>query len=61
MKPSEPNPGRNHRKTFNPPPKIPIDTWVFSGGKKTSYTTPPTKWVKRMATTPHQKETSNSK
>ena len=61
MKPSEPNPGRNHRKTFNPPPKIPIDTWVFSGGKKTSYTTPPTKWVKRMATIPHQKEASNSK
>jgi len=27
MKPSEQNPGRNHRKTLNPPPKIPTDTW----------------------------------
>ena len=61
MKPSEQNPGRNHRKTFNPPPKIHTDTWVLSGGKKTGYTTPPTKRVKRMATTPHQKEASNSK
>jgi len=52
MKSSEQNPGRNHRKTFNPPSKIPADTWVFSGGKKTGYTTPPTKWVKRIVT-PH--------
>jgi len=61
MKSLEDNPGRNHKKTFNPPSKIPTDTWVFSWGKKTSYSTPPTKWVKRVATTPHQKEASNSK
>jgi len=56
MKPSEQNPGRTHRRTFNPPPKSPTDTWVFSRGNKTGYT-----WVKRMATTPHRKEASNSK
>ena len=61
MKPSEQNPGRTHRRTFNPPPKSPTNTWVFSGGKKTGYTTPPTKWVKRVALTAHQREASNSK
>jgi len=61
MKSLEHNPGRNHKKTFNPPSKSPTDTWVFSGGKKTGYSTPPTKWVRRVATTPHQKEESKSK
>jgi len=57
----EKNPHRNHRKTFNPPIKSPTDTWVFSGGKRCGYSTPTTKWVKRVATTPNQKEASNSK
>jgi len=61
MKSSKQNSGREHKNTFNPPSKIPTDTWVFSRGKKTGYSTPPTKWVKRVATTPHQKEASNSK
>jgi len=53
MKPSYQSSSRTHRGTFNPPPKSPTDTWVFSRGKKTGHATPPTKWVKRMATTPH--------
>jgi hypothetical protein len=57
MKPSKKNPNQSHRRTFNPPSKAPIDTWVFSGGKKSGYSTPPTKWVKRVATTSHQQET----
>jgi len=61
MKPSGQSSGRTHKGTFNPPPKSPTDTWVFSGGKKTGHATPPTKWVRRMATTPHQKEASNAK
>jgi hypothetical protein len=60
MKSSEQNPGRNHRKTFNPPSKTPTNTWVFSGGRKYGYSTAPTKWVKRVATTSHQKKASNS-
>lgn len=43
MKALERNPNRNQRKTFNPPAKSPIDTWVFSGGKKSGYSTLPTK------------------
>jgi len=61
MKPSDQGSSRTHKGTFNPPLKSPTDTWVFSGGKKTCHATPPTKWVKRMATTPHQKEASNAK
>ena len=38
---------------FNPPAKSPTDTWVFSGGKKSGYSAPPTKWVKRISTTPN--------
>jgi hypothetical protein len=60
MNPSEKNPDKNHRKTFSPASKVPTDTWVFSGGKKSGYSAPPTKWVKRVATTSHQQETSNS-
>jgi len=60
-KPSDRGSSRTHRGTFNPPPKSPTDTWVFLRGKKTGHATPPTKWVKRMATTPHQKEASNAK
>jgi hypothetical protein len=61
MKFSDKNPSRNQKKTFNPPAKSPTDTWVFSGGKRSGYSAPPTKWVKRVTTTPNQKETSNSK
>jgi len=61
MKTLDQSSGRTHRGTFNPPPKSPTDTWVFSRGKKTGHATPPTKWVERMATTPHQKEASNVK
>jgi len=53
MKPSYQGSNKTHRGTFNPSPKSPTDTWVFSGGKKTSHATPPTKWVERVATTPH--------
>jgi hypothetical protein len=60
MKPSEKNTGKSHKKTFNPSSKAPTDTWVFSGGKKSGYSAPPTKWVKRVAITSHQQETSNS-
>jgi len=60
MKSAEGNPNINQAKTFNPPAKSPTDTWVFSGGKKSGFSTPPTKWVKRMVTTPNQKEASNS-
>jgi len=49
----------NHKRTFNPPPKSPTNTWVFSGGKRSSYSAPTTKWVKRVATTPNQKRASN--
>ena len=34
---------------------------VFSGGKKSGHSAPPTKWVKRIAITPNQKEALNSK
>jgi len=61
MKPSDKSSCRTHKGTFNPRPKCPTDTWVFSGGKKTGHATPPTKWVKRRATTPHQKEALNAK
>jgi len=61
MKSIEKNPSRYQKKTFNPPTRSPIDTWVFSGGKKSGHSAPPTKWVKRIATTPNQKEASNSK
>ena len=61
MKTLDQSSGRTHRGTFNPPPKSPTDTWVFSRGKKTGHATPPTKWVERMATTPHQKEALNAK
>jgi hypothetical protein len=60
MKASEKNPGKSHRKTFNLSSKTPTNTWVFFGGKKSGYSAPPTKWVKRVATTSHQQETSNS-
>jgi len=55
------NSNRNQTKTFNPPAKSLTDTWVFSGGKKSGHSASPTKWVKRIATTPNQKEASNSK
>jgi hypothetical protein len=61
MKSSDKNSNRNQRKTFSPPAKSPTDTWVFSGGKKSGYSAPPTKWVKRLAATPTQKEASNSR
>ena len=61
MKFVEKVPHRNHQKTFNPPWKSPTDTWVFSGGKRPGFSTPTTKWVKRVATTPNQKWASNSK
>jgi len=61
MKSVEKNPHRNHKKTFSPPAKSPTYTWVFSGGKKSGYSAPTTKWVKRIATTQNQKEASNSK
>jgi len=61
MKPSDQGSSRAHKGTYNPPPRSSTDNWVFSGGKKTGHATPPTKWVKRMATTPHQKEASNAK
>ena len=48
-------------KTFNPSVKSPTDTRVFSGGRKFGYSAPTTKWVKRIATPPNQKEASNSK
>ena len=51
---------KNQRKTFNPPTKSPTDTWVFSGGKKSGHSAPLTKWVKRVATAPNQKEALNS-
>ena len=51
---------RNQRKTFNPPVRSPTDTWVFSGGKKSGHSAPPTKWVKRVAIIPNKKEASNS-
>jgi hypothetical protein len=60
MKSLEQNPGKNHRRTFSPSSKTPTDTWVFSGGKKSGYSTPLTKWLKRVATTSQQKEASNS-
>lgn len=60
MKSSENHPGRTHKKTFNPPAGYPTDTWVFLGGKKSGYSAPPTKWVKRVATISHQKVASNS-
>jgi len=44
---------RNEKKTFNPPAKSPTDTWVFSGGKKSGHSAPPTKWVKRISITPN--------
>jgi hypothetical protein len=48
-------------KTFTPPSKSPTEKWLFSGGKKSNYTAPPTKWVKRVTSTNARKETSNSK
>jgi len=59
MGPAEKDTNRNQRKTFNPHAKSPTDTWVFSGGKKSGHSAPPTKWVKRIVTTPNQKEASN--
>jgi len=56
---AEKDANRNQRKAFNPPAKAPTDTWVFSGGKKSGHSAPPTKWVKRIVTTPNQKEASN--
>jgi len=60
MEPAEKDANKNQRKTLNPPAKCPTDTWVFSGDKKSGHSAPPTKWVKRVATTPNQKEASNS-
>jgi len=53
MKPSDQGSSRTYRGTFTPSPKSPTDAWVFSRGKKTGHATPPTKWVKRVASTPH--------
>jgi len=61
MKSVEKGPHRNHKKTFSPPSKSHTDTWVFSGGKRFSYSAPTIKRVKRVATTPNQKGASNSK
>ena len=35
-------------KTFTPPSKSPNNQWVFSGGKKPNYKSPPAKWVKKV-------------
>ena len=62
MKTSEKYQVKNHKKTFVPSSKSPIDTWVFSGGKKTGHSAPPappTKWVKRAVKVPDQPESSN--
>jgi len=56
---AEKDANRNQRKTFNPPAKSPTDTWVFSGGKKSGHSAPPTMWVKRIVTAPNQREVSN--
>jgi len=61
MKTTTGNSNGNKMRTFNPAAKSPTHTWVFSGGKRSGYSTPPTKWVKRIATTPNQNEASNSK
>jgi len=61
MIPSDQGSSRTHRGTFNPSPKSPTNTWVFSRGKRTCHATPLTKWVKRVAPTPHQKKASNAK
>jgi len=60
MKFTERNLNKNQMKTFNPPTKSPTDTWVFSGSKRSGYSAPPTKWVKKIATSPNHKETSKS-
>jgi hypothetical protein len=52
---------KSQMKTFTPPSKSPTEKWLFSGGKKSNYTAPPTKWVKRVTSTNAQKETSNPK
>ncbi|KEH41558.1 hypothetical protein MTR_1g052285 [Medicago truncatula] len=46
----------NWKKTFSPPARSPTDAWVFSEGKKSGYSAPPTKWVKKMAPIPRQKD-----
>jgi len=61
MKPSDQGSSRTHRGTFTSSTKSPTDAWVFSGGKKTDHTNPSTKWVKRVASKPHQKEALNAK
>jgi len=60
MKSKEENPNRNQKRTFNPPARSPTNTWVFSGGKTSGHSAPPTKWVKRIVTTPKQKEAQHS-
>lgn len=43
---------RNRRGTFNPSTNSPTNTWVFSGGRKSGYSAPPSKWVKRKVPAP---------
>jgi hypothetical protein len=48
-------------RSFTPSSKSPTEKWVFSGGKKSSYTSPLAKWVKRVTGTDNQNEASDSK
>lgn len=48
-------------RNFTPPSRSPAEKWVFFGGRKSNYNTPPVKWVKKVTSTNAQKETSDSK
>jgi len=52
---------KSKMKTFTPPSKSPTEKWVFSGGRKSNYNAPPTKWVKRVTCTNAHKKTCDSK
>jgi len=52
---------RGQVKNFTPSSKSPAEKWVFCGGKKSGYSAPPTKWVKRVIGTNNQNEAFDSK
>ena len=51
---------KSEMKTFTPLSRSPAEKRVFSGGKKSNYIAPPTKWVKRVTSSNASKETSDS-